>query len=137
MKQGYRILVHRDISKEDMPLVIKECQKWNPKSGIPISYGTGWITKRSWYRRGVVGKQVGFWANAPETSEVIVIRRLVKNKRIFGAIPLRLLETLEGGDVKFNDCKCGICNGGQKCRIKNGFVEDDYDLFCELGDIKG
>lgn len=65
--------------------------------------------------------------------------RMCKNRRIFGILPISLLETKDGSKLEdiSTMCMCEGHSGGQKVKLKTGFNEDEYVTLYEIGEIKG
>jgi len=126
--KGYRILVHRSIPEEDLPEIYKFLKDWI-KNTNEHGYGRRLVSS-AYYRRGVLG--LTFIKNK------YTFRRLVKNRRIFGVLPLTMLEHKDPTQtIKLKQCMCAEHLGGTPVNIIGGFKEEDYDIFYETGYIKG
>lgn len=137
MKAGYKVLIHKDIKDDDLQMVLEYCKaNWSPVDGKPRDYRVGFTCSRSFWRRGIAGKCIN-WQMRGNEGDPIVFRRLCKNRRVFGAIPVRLLEKLDGSDLVYEGCHCAEHFGGTRVRIKGGFNEADFDVLYEVGEIKG
>lgn len=130
MKIGYRILIHKSIPQEWMNYALKACDRFKQLADSE----EGWKTRRdscAFYRRGVLGYSL------PYIDPVITFKRLVKNRRIFGVVPIQMLERKDGEPLELDRCMCGVHRGGVRVNLKGGFIENDYNLYIENGDIKG
>jgi hypothetical protein len=129
-KTGYRLLIHRDIPEDCAEYVKRACEHFLSQADTL----DGWKCRRisrAFYRRGILGFSL------PPIEPKITIRRLVKNRRIFGVVPIDILEKVDGTPLELDRCMCAKHRGGTKVRIKGGFKEEDYDLYREVGDIRG
>lgn len=130
MKHGFKILIHKDIPDEHMKDAIRITNDFMYQAISENGYKVG---RRScqFYARGVLGYSV------PQKDPKITFKRLVKNRRIFGVVPIDLLEAVDGKPLPLDDCMCTDHRGGVRVRLIDGFNEDDYRLYYEEGDIKG
>lgn len=129
-KKGYRILIHKDVPTEWMEQATKECQYFQDLADSERGWKEG-RESHAFYRRGAFGYSV------PSRDPVITFKRLVKNRRIFGVVPINILESKTGESLQLDGCMCASHRGGVPVNIIGGFVEDDYVLYAESGDIKG
>lgn len=128
MKMGFRIVYHKSICLNEIQEFLEKEKK---HFCSPSSYKVGYSHSSSFYRRGVFGFTVD------EQTLKYTFRRLVKNRRIFGVVPIILLERVDGKELELKQCMCGEHRGGQKVKIKGGFREGDFVTYFEKGEIKG
>jgi hypothetical protein len=126
MKFGFRVLIHKDIPLEDFEQIKPHLQQiidgWS-KHGYKCRLKSG-----AYFRRSILGY--------PIVKDKYVLRRLVKTRRLFGMVPVELLEGVDE-QINFNQCMCGDCLAGTKVRFIKRFDENDYWKFYEIGEIKG
>ena len=130
VKTGYRILIHKDIPNEWMEYATQACERFRKLAESPDGYKCR-RDSAAFYRRGILGYSL------PSIDPKITFKRLVKNRPIFGAVPISLLETTSGEVPELDRCMCAIHRGGVRVRLINGFIEGDYDMYDEKGEIKG
>jgi hypothetical protein len=137
--KGFRLVYHPDIPKN-----IAEKVLLIEKERMIQGYGCR-RESLAFYRRGILGKVIksnvdsrgGFNSvYQVEPDESITFRRLCKNRRVFGLVPVRLLDS-KGGEFDLNQCMCAMHLGGQKCVVRGGFNEKDYIHYFTTGKIKG
>ena len=139
MKSGFSLVYHQDVAK-DVAVEILKSMIGYMLDGYNKRCGGG---RTSPYRRGVLGtmyKPDGGAANHTrklKLNETITFRRLSKNRRVFGLVPVRLLETKDGAAVDTDGCFCPTCLGSQQCRLREGFKEDEFIHYSTIGEIKG
>lgn len=132
MNRGFRILIHKDVEKTDWVMKFLEDQKKLFRSERSYKRGYG----PSFYNRGVFG--LGFGEKGSCSGPILyTFRRVVRNRRIFGVVPVKILERKDGEPVELDQCMCPQHRGGQKVCLKGGFNEDDYEVWFETGEIKG
>ncbi len=128
MNFGFRLLIHKNLSeteKNEAKKVFKYVFiNTNGNYGCRHESGAFW-------RRGILGR-TGFSKKEPN----ITIRRMSNNRRIFAALPIDMLEG-KNSPIKLDMCGCAIHRGGQKVRLKQPFNESDYEIYYEIGQIKG
>lgn len=143
MKFGFRIVIHKDVSSELMEEARKQCdsflkfasvreqRKTEGYGGIisyrPASYASGYAP--SVYRRGMIGHVFA--------DNKLTFRRLSRNRRIFGVVPISMIQNKDGSELHFRGSWCACCvNDGKKVTMKP-YDESDYRTFIEVGEIKG
>lgn len=131
MKRGFRVLIHKRVPNEYADAAVYACQNFVTMGESEKSYRRRGQSSRSFYQRGILGLEI------QNTNRKLVFRRLVKNRRIFGVVPVEELEMLDGSPVNNTGCMCSHDNGGKRVRLKNGFNEQDFTLYYETGEIKG
>ena len=134
MKKGYRILLHKDIPLDLLDDSKKYCDLFIQEANTKGYGRSGGHGDRAFFRRGVFGF---LFNNFDKRNDSVVFRRLSKNRRIFGILPINLLSSSDGTPINLKQCICAIHLGGTKVKIKNGFQEKDYMTYYEVGDIKG
>ncbi len=126
MKNGFRLLLHKSLSEDEKT----EAKKVFDRSFIETN---GIYKCRSdsgaFFRRNLLGYQ-------PDNTRWTV-RRMSTTRRIFAAIPVDLVERVDGEPLELNQCVCAIHKGGQRVRLKQPMTESDYDIYHEQGEIKG
>lgn len=129
MNRGYRLTIHKSIPHADRERLLKYLDGTIEWFNSSESYK---CRKESdaYLRRGKLGIVV-------DKEEKYVFRRLVKGRRIFGIMPVSLLERKDGEPINMNQCMCAIHRGGQMVNIVGGFSEDDFETIYETGLIKG
>lgn len=126
MKQGYMVVLHKNIPPELVDEAKVLCEDFIniAKDG----YGTGY--RASYFRRGVFGMM--------SKSKKLTLRRLSKNRRIFGAVPIDMVVNKDGSPVNLDLCMCPSHLGGTKVKMSDGpFKEENYDIVYATGEIKG
>lgn len=131
MKRGFQILLHKDIPAKYIDAAKAECDRFIVIASSEKGYRTGGQNSSSFYQRGILGREVS------NTERSIVFRRLVKNRRVFGIVPVSSLVNQDGSDVKLEHCMCSYHDGGKRVRFKDGFKQQDFVQYYETGDIKG
>jgi len=140
-KLGYRLLIHNSIPED----VREKCREWLHKNILSRPRGEEFKSRRescAFYRRGRLGLSLDIrddgelWACNKVTAR-FTFRRVSNNRRIYAIMPIDLLERIDGKPVDMNTCICGYHRGGQRVRIKGEFFEEDFEVFAEVGDIKG
>lgn len=125
MNFGFKLLIHKNLS-------------YNAKKTAEEIFSRHFINtngnyrcrrqSHAWWRRGILGLYV-------EECNMCV-RRMSKNKRIFAAIPIDILEGKDG-PIDFKTCVCAEHLGGTKVKLKEQFNENDYNVYYEIGLING
>jgi len=121
MKHSFKIVYHKSIPFEEIKGFL-EGKKEHFLS--PGSYKTGGWGHLSFYRRGIFGLSLQGCRYSSQT-----FKRLVANKRIFGVIPVTMLERKDGKKLETDGCMCAIHRGGQRVNIIGGFKPEDYKTF--------
>ena len=129
MKMGFRLVYHKEIPKKDLKYVLEYLEAQRLQFSSKQSYKVGYTNSHSHYRQGIMGLRL--LENYSYT-----FKRLVKNRRIFGVVPVSLLEG-KNEQLRLDGCICSLHGGGQKVKLKTPFNESDWITYCELGDIKG
>lgn len=130
MKYGFRIVYHKDIPLEDLGII----KSWLEDKVVMFtsekSYKVGYNNSHSFYRRGIFGLLL----NKPKNK--YTFRRLSKNRRIFGIVPIDKLQGIKE-EISLNMCMCADHLGGIRVKLKKKFNENDWITFYETGEIKG
>lgn len=127
MKHGFRLIYHKDIAKED----ISYCLEFLSKKIKDFQNGYGCRRlSGAFFRRGVLGLTI-------DKDCKYTFKRLCKHRRIFGIVPIRLLKRVDMQPIELNNCMCAMHRGGQRVKLIYGFIESDYIIFYEEGEIKG
>ncbi len=143
MKYGIRVVIHKDISKELLDEANEMCDyfvKLTCRGHIYKSSITGkWTQKNKGYGNG---GWKSYWKRKVfgllSQSKKLVFRRLSNNRRIFGVVPLELLRDMDNTIINIKRCVCPIHLGGIKVTMLDGpYDEQNYNMYCEFGDIKG
>lgn len=122
MNYGFKLYIHKDLNEQEKI----EAAKLLDMFFIDSNGDYGCRRKsRAWFRRGILGYN--------SDKDNIVIRRMVSTRRIFAAIPKKLID--EHNKVEWNQCMCAEHRGGQKVKVP--FIISDYDLYFEDGIDKG
>jgi len=134
MKYGFRICFHKSISyNEDLKGFLDHQVEYFTS---PDSYK---CRKKSsaFYRRGVFGRALtGEFKMGYRSKEIqYTFKRLSRNRRVFGVVPLGELDSLDTLDL--NQCICGEHMGGQRVNLKTPYNSDNYINYFETGIIKG
>lgn len=130
MKRGFRLVLHKDIPEADRKLCLDYLQNdILPWFSSDDSYKCR-AESGAFFRRGKLGLTLG-------EGDKYAFRRLVKNRRIFGIMPVDKLERKDGEPIEVRQCMCGIHRAGQMVNIVGGFNESDFEVIHEVGEIKG
>ena len=130
MNRGYRVVYHKTIPETDIHTVVEYI---NTKIIPWFSSENSYKSRRdsgAYFRRG------NFGLILDEKDNKYVFRRLSKNRRIFGVLPITLLEG-KHSKIEIKQCMCGLHRAGQKVRIVGGFRESDWIKIYEEGSITG
>lgn len=130
MNFGFRLCYYKEIPQEDVGKCLKYLHEIEGLFNTEESYKVGYSKSGSLFRRGNFGVIV----DEPENK--YCFRRLIKNRRIFGVVPISLLEG-KNGPINLKQCSCGEHRAGQKVKLKIRFNENDYITVFEVGKIKG
>jgi hypothetical protein len=123
MNYGFRIVYHKDIpwTKEVKEFLDERVKHFTS----PGSYKQR-MDSAAFFRRGILGLCM---------NNEYTFKRLSRNRRIFGLVPISELKSRE--PIKLDQCMCAIHRGGQKVILKKPYNEQDYTTFFETGKIKG
>lgn len=139
MKNGIKILIHNNIDEHDKNEIEKWLYNWivNKYDNGIVNYKIGYSNSSSFYRRGILGFSLFNDSEHPLKNKYF-FKRLTKNRRIFGVIPINELIDKNTNQIPdTNMCMCAIHLGGIKVKLKKDFNENDYSIFFQIGEIRG
>lgn len=132
MKHGFRIVYHNSITPDAELISFLEKQKaqFCSDDSYKCRQDSG-----AFYRRGLFG--LGLNANFKWNGDIVyTFKRLSKNRRIFGLVPISEL-IAKSPPLKLDQCMCAVHRGGQRVILRTPYDEQNYVTFYETGDIKG
>lgn len=148
MKNGYRLVYHKSISGEDKrnaeEFLLDFIEKVNKEGSYAKAFRThgGWNSCLRWKSFGLPVsdfKNQNYYC----VSEKLILRRLSKNRRIFGVVPRDLVFSLNGYacSTQYKRCICPKCTmawtSGKGFGMGEPYKDSDYITFYESGEIKG
>lgn len=125
---GFRVVIHGSIQGDALSRAKELCDQF-------IGLANGWTSygqrhdSAAFYRRGNFGLY--------DEEFQLVFRRLHNSKRIFGVVPLSLIESVTDIPINLKQCMCAIHRGGQKVRLVTPYSDDDFNIVYEKGLIDG
>lgn len=144
---GYRTCIHNSLIGSEYEQRCREecdfftelaCRGWSYNDRgkwlqRQKSYGSGY--KPNWYRRGVLGHVL----RINQIEIPVTFKRLSKNRRIFGCVPIDLLVDLDGNPITMENkgCRCPEHAGATRCRMIEPYDETNYTTISEGGFLKG
>lgn len=147
-KNGFRLVYHKSISDKDKPIVedflldfIEKTAKCNGSYAKAFRTNGGWVSHLRW-------KALGLPVNQSRgdnycVNDKLILRRLSKNRRIFGVVPRDLVFSLNGFacSTQYKNCICLKCTmawtSNKGFTMNEPFKDDNYVVFYDSGDIKG
>ena len=133
MKFGFRITYHKSIPYSKELLYFLESQKTQFCS--PDSYKCR-TDSGAFFRRGLLGLAVGSDFQINQNPVIYTFKRLSRNRRVFGLVPISLLVP-KNPPINLEQCMCAIHRGGQRVNLAVPYNESDYETYFETGNIKG
>lgn len=134
MKFGFKIVFDKDIpfSPELQEFLKEKLEHFSSKD----SYKVGYANSSSFYKRGIFGLPLNEEFKIASKDVKYTFKRLVRNRRIFGVVPVDQLIGVNG-PINLNQCMCAQHMGGQRVTLKKPYSEEDYITFATVGEIKG
>ena len=134
MKYGFKICFHKSISynKELKEFLDGKVEHFTSEESYKCRRKSG-----AFYRRGIFGFSLSDKFKSPSSQEEIkyTFKRLSRNRRVFGVVPIDQLKSENKLDL--NQCMCAEHRGGQRVNLIVPYNDNNYITYFETGTIKG
>jgi hypothetical protein len=141
MKNGYRLVYHKSLKGSEKQKAETTLGEFVLGLAGSHNYAKQFNTKGG-YASSLRWKALGKSLGSCCSGDNLVLRRLSKNRRIFGVVPRDLVFSIPGAcSTQYEGCMCPKCTwewtGGKGFKMDGPYKDEDYILFYESGKIKG
>lgn len=143
MKNGFRLVYHKSLKGEDRADAEDELNDFVLALNGSHKYAERFNCKGG-HASALRWKALGYPVNwCRGAHDKMVLRRLSKNRRIFGVVPRSLVFSLNDNtcSTRYTGCVCPKCpwhwTGYKGFTMAEPYKDSDYIIFYESGEIKG